>query len=135
MNSGEQVVRVWCQNKTISTIQACAFICLIAVVSPAFGQQSTSHPPRIICTPPTGKILKMVRSNVSPDAKNISGIVVVEVEIDKVGKPTSVKVLKGHPILAAAVLEVVKQWRWKPLTVNGVPAKADSMITVNFEPR
>ena len=59
----------------------------------------------------------------------------MEVEIDKVGKPTSVKILKGHPILAAAVLEAVKQWRWKPLTLNGVPVEADSTITVNFEPR
>jgi TonB family protein len=121
--------------RRMSTTQTCAFICFIAVVSPVFGQQSTNHPPRIICTPPTVKVLKMVRPTVSPDAKNISGIVVVEVEIDKAGKPTSVKILKGHPILAAAVLEAVKQWRWKPLRLNGLPVKADSTITVNFEPR
>lgn len=77
----------------------------------------------------------MVQPAVSPDAKNISGIVVVEVEIDKAGKPASVKVLKGHPILATAVLEAVKQWRWKPVTLNGLPVEADSAITVNFEPR
>ena len=57
------------------------------------------------------------------------------VEIDKAGRPSSVKILKGHPILATAVLEAIKQWRWKPLRLNGVPVEAEDTITVNFEPR
>jgi len=81
------------------------------------------------------KVLKMVRPTISPDAKHLFGMVSVEAEIDKKGKPSSVRVLEGHPILATAVLEAVRQWRWKPLKLNGVAVEAETTITVNFEPK
>jgi len=56
----------------------------------------------------------MVRPKISPDAKNIFGPVSVQAEIDKTGKPSGVKILSGQPILAAAVLHAVRQWRWSP---------------------
>jgi TonB family protein len=79
----------------------------------------------------------MVRPTYPPDAKDrwITGGVAVEVEIDKTGKPASVKVLKGDPVLAAAVVEAVRKWRWKPLKLNGVLVEADTTISVNFEPQ
>jgi TonB family protein len=118
----------------MSTLQKCAFLSLIAFGQIAFAQQSTPHSPKIICKP-TLKILKMVRPNVSPDAKNILGTVTVKAEIDKTGRPSSVRILKGHPILAAAVLDAVRQWRWEPVILDGLPVEAETMITVNFEPR
>jgi len=83
------------------------------------------------------KVLKMVRPTLPPDAKarNIFGKVSVEAEIDKTGKPSSVKVLNGDPALAAAVVEAVKKWRWEPVRLNGVRVEAVTTITVNFEPR
>jgi TonB family protein len=101
----------------------------------AFAQQNARHPPRIICTPPTLKIVKMVRPKISPDAKNIFGPVSVQAEIDKTGKPSSVRILSGHPILASAVLDAVRQWRWKPLKLNGVAVETETTITVKFEPQ
>jgi periplasmic protein TonB len=77
----------------------------------------------------------MVRPKISPDAKNIFGPVSVQAEIDKPGKPSSVKILSGHPILAAAVLNAVRQWRWRPLKLNGVPVEAETTISVKFEPK
>ncbi len=79
-------------------------------------QQSTRHTPRIVCTPPTMKVLKMVKPTYPPDAKtkDIFGMVAVEAEIDKTGTPSSVKVLRGDPVLALAVVEAVKKWRWEP---------------------
>ena len=69
------------------------------------------------CTPPSLKIVKMVRPTLPPEAKpsDVVGIAAVEVEIDKAGVPTSIKVLKGNPVAANAVVMAVKQWRWKPL--------------------
>jgi TonB family protein len=75
----------------------------------------------------------MVRPKIPPDAKNIFGFVSVQAEIDKTGKPSSVKILSGHPILAAAVLDAVRQWRWKPLKLNGVGVETETTITVKFE--
>jgi TonB family protein len=77
----------------------------------------------------------MVRPRISPDAKNISGPVSVKAEIDRSGRPSSVKILSGHPILAAAVLDAVRQWRWKPLKLNGVAVETETTITVNVEPK
>ena len=79
----------------------------------------------------------MVEPTYPPDAKTkgIFDKVAVEAEVDKTGKPSSVKVLKGDPALAAAVVEAVKKWRWNPLKLNGVAVEAVTTITVNFEPR
>ena len=104
-------------------------------VTLAVAQQNASHPTRIICTQPTMKVLKMVKPTYPPvaTASHITGMVVVEVEIDKNGKPSSIRSLKGHPVLAVAVVEAVKQWRWKPLKLNGLAVDAVTTITVNFE--
>jgi TonB family protein len=79
----------------------------------------------------------MERPTLPPDAKPSDGvgIVAVEVEIDKTGMPSSIKVLKGHPVAANAVVKAVKQWRWKPLKLNGVVVEAVTTIAVNFEVR
>jgi TonB family protein len=79
----------------------------------------------------------MVRPTLPPDSKpsEVVGIVAVEVEIDKAGTPSSIKVLKGNPIAANAVVTAVKQWRWKPLKLNGVAVAVVTTIAVNFEAR
>jgi hypothetical protein len=49
--------------------------------------------------------------------------------------PSSIKVLKGNPVAANAVVMAVKQWRWRPLKLNGVSVEAVTTIAVNFEAR
>ena len=68
-------------------------------------------------------------------AKDMFGTVAVEVAIDKKGLPSSVKILKGDPVLAAAVVEAVKKWRWKPLELNGEAVEVTTTIIVTLEPR
>ena len=111
-------------------------VCLLLSAVGA-AQGTAPYPPRIICTPPTLKILKMVRPTFPPDSKasDVVGIVAVEVEIDKAGTPSSIKVLKGNPVAGNAVVTAVKQWRWKPLKLNGVAVEAVTTIAVNFEAR
>jgi TonB family protein len=83
------------------------------------------------------KIVKMVRPTLPLDAKpsDVVGVAAVEVEIDKAGMPSRIKVLKGNPAAANAVVVAVKQWRWKPLKLNGVAVEAVTKIAVNFEAR
>ena len=78
------------------------------------------------------KVIKMVKP-IYPYGVKVSGIVAVEAQIDKIGKPSSIKVLKGDPLLVAAVVDAVKQCRWKPLRLNGEAVEAEMTITVNFE--
>jgi TonB family protein len=79
----------------------------------------------------------MVKPTLPLDAKpsDVVGIAAVEVEIDKSGMPSSIKVLKGNPVAANAVVMAVKQWRWRPLKLNGVSVEAVTTIAVNFEAR
>ena len=117
-------------------LRKAAVLCLL-LSAVSVSQQTASDSPRIICTPPTLKIVKMVRPTLPPDAKPsaVVGIVAVEVQVDKAGMPSSIKVLKGNPVATNAVVIAVKQWRWKPLKLNGVAVEAVTTIAVNFEVR
>jgi len=44
-------------------------------------------------------------------------------------------VVKGHPLLIQSALDAVKQWRYKPTVLNGVPVEVITRITVNFNLR
>jgi TonB family protein len=64
----------------------------------------------------------------------IQGVVIVQAIIDKAGNVTNVKVLKGLPMgLEEAAVEAIKQWRFKPATLNGRPVTVYYNLTVNFK--
>jgi TonB family protein len=63
----------------------------------------------------------------------IQGVVIVEAIIDKEGKVTNVKVLKGLPMgLDTAAADAVKKWTFQPATLNGKPVAVIYNLTVNF---
>ena len=65
----------------------------------------------------------------------IQGAVVLAAIIDKEGNIENLQLLGGHPILAPAAINAVKQWRYKPYLLNGEPVEIETTITVNFELR
>lgn len=64
---------------------------------------------------------------------HVQGAVQLQAMIDKQGRITGVKVLKGDPILARAAIEAVNQWRYKPYFLDGQPVDIQTQITVNFK--
>jgi TonB family protein len=66
-------------------------------------------------------------------AVHAQGTVDIEATIDKQGNVTSPKVLHGDPILAAAAVEAVRQWRYKPYYLDGAPVEIQTQITVKFK--
>ena len=64
--------------------------------------------------------------------ERIEGTVVLVAVIGSDGSVQDVQVVSGVPILAQAAIEAVKQWRYKPYLLNGVPVEIDSRITINF---
>jgi TonB family protein len=62
----------------------------------------------------------------------VQGVVVVDVILDAAGVPADVQVLKGVPELDAAAVEAVRQWRFEPTLMNGVPVPVQITVTVNF---
>ncbi len=63
----------------------------------------------------------------------IQGVVIVQAIIDKSGTVTNVKVLKGLPMgLEEEAIKAIKQWKFKPATLNGKPVDVYFNLTVNF---
>ena len=65
------------------------------------------------------------------DAK-VQGVVLIETVIDESGAVKEAWVLKSVPLLDGPALEAVKQWRFEPTLVNGVPTAVRCTVTVNF---
>lgn len=64
---------------------------------------------------------------------HITGVVIVEATIDKNGNVDRVKVIKGLQMgLSDQAVEAVKQWKFRPGTLNGEPVDVLFNLTVNF---
>jgi periplasmic protein TonB len=62
----------------------------------------------------------------------ISGTVRLHAIISKDGTVQQLEVLSGHPLLVQAALDAVRQWRYRPTTLNGEPVEVDTTIDVIF---
>lgn len=62
----------------------------------------------------------------------IQGTVVLSAVISKAGTISDVHVLRGHPLLVAAAVDAVSQWRYRPYILNNEAIEVDTQITVNF---
>lgn len=63
----------------------------------------------------------------------IEGTVVMSCVIDRQGRIRSAEIEKSvHPILDEAALAAVRQWRFRPGTLNGRPVDVIFHLTVNF---
>jgi TonB family protein len=82
-----------------------------------------------------GLLVRRVNPVYPPLARQarISGTVVLRVLIGTDGSTESLTLVSGHPMLAPAVIEAVKQWKYQPYLLNGQPTKVDTEVQVNFE--
>lgn len=62
----------------------------------------------------------------------IQGQVVLSAIISKTGEIEDLALVSGHPMLVPAVIEAVKQWRYRPYLLNGGPVEVETTITVTF---
>jgi protein TonB len=65
-------------------------------------------------------------------AARVSGVVTLEALIAEDGSVREVNVLKSVPLLDAAATEAVRQWRFTPTLLNGVPVQVIMSVTVAF---
>lgn len=83
----------------------------------------------------TGLLVNKVQPQYPDDAKQarIQGLVVLQAEIDRNGDVKELTLVSGHPMLAPAAIEAVKQWKYKPYLLNGQPIAVETQISVNFQ--
>jgi len=80
------------------------------------------------------KLLKKVIPEYPALAKTarVSGAVHLLGVIAKDGTIQNLQVISGHPLLARAALDAVKQWIYKPTLLNGEAVEVIAPIDVNF---
>jgi periplasmic protein TonB len=81
-----------------------------------------------------GLLIHKVQPSYPPLARQarIQGSVVLQAVISKDGAIENLRLVSGHPMLAPAAIDAVKQWRYKPYILNGEPVEVETQITVNF---
>lgn len=81
-----------------------------------------------------GLLIKRVQPNYPPLARQarIQGTVLLQAEISKDGTIENLRLISGHPMLAPAAIEAVKQWRYRPYMLNGEPVAVETQVQVNF---
>lgn len=81
-----------------------------------------------------GLLIRKVQPVYPPLARQarIQGQVVLQAQISKQGTIENLQLVSGHPMLAPAAIEAVKQWRYKPYFLNGEPVEVETQITVIF---
>jgi protein TonB len=81
-----------------------------------------------------GDLIHKVQPAYPPLARTarIQGVVVLQAVISKQGTIENLSVLTGHPMLTAAAIEAVRQWRYRPYILNNEPVEVETQITVNF---
>jgi len=82
----------------------------------------------------TGLLVRRVNPNYPPLARQarIQGQVILQAEISKTGDIQNLRLISGHPMLAPAAIDAVKQWKYKPYLLNGEPVEVETTVQVNF---
>jgi len=82
----------------------------------------------------TALLLRKISPEYPEAAKkaHIQGHVILRAIIGKDGDVENLQIVSGHPQLAPAAIEAVKQWKYKPYLQQGQPVEVETEIDVNF---
>jgi protein TonB len=63
---------------------------------------------------------------------HVQGVVVVSAIVGVDGKVKSASAVSGPPLLQKAAVDAVKQWVYRPTTLNGAPVESETRVDVRF---
>jgi len=63
----------------------------------------------------------------------VSALLILEATVGVDGRVENVTVLRGQPLFDEAAVAAVKQWRYRPLLLNGLPTPFIVSITLSFK--
>jgi TonB family protein len=95
---------------------------------------ATPQPVRVggnVKAPVKIKDVKPVYPEVAQNAR-VQGVVIAEARIDPSGIVSDARILRSIPLLDAAALDALMQWKFVPPLLNGVPVPVIMTVTVNF---
>jgi len=80
------------------------------------------------------QITYQVRPVCPADVTCASAAVVLHAIIAEDGSIESLDFVSGSPLLVKPALDATRQWRYKPVKINGMPVEVDTTIEVAFDP-
>lgn len=84
---------------------------------------------------PVPEITRKLKSKVAPlypelaRRMNITGVVKVQITVDKSGAIKNPKLVGGHPILASAAMDAIRKWRYE-----AGPEETTGVVEFHFDP-
>lgn len=104
--------------------------------APAMSQPNAGRPLRVRVSQGVaqGLLVKKVPPQYPDDARQgrIQGLVVLKALMDTNGDVKELNLVSGHPLLAPAAIEAVKQWKYKPYLLDGKPVEVETQVSVAF---
>jgi TonB family protein len=140
------------QNSLRARAMATALIMLIGIAGqrPALAQNSNGsangelpgelpvHPSRVTINGNTmaARVLAIVLPSYPKELQDarVSGTVILRAAIAKDGSVIELVPLSGPQQLWHITMDAVKQWRYQPTVVEGVPVEVSTTISINFTP-
>lgn len=105
---------------------------------PALVKTASASPPTLAPAKPPETTPAVIIKRVPPAypplalSAHLAGTVTVAATVSKEGRVTAVQVVSGPPLFREAATSAVKQWRFKPATVNGVATESTANIVLKF---
>ena len=78
------------------------------------------------------RLIRKVDPKPPGDVGHIRGDVVFKAVIARDGSVENLQAVSGHPMLIPPAIEAVKQWRYRPILINGYPVTVETIIRVKF---
>jgi protein TonB len=121
-------------------IQFFAILCLAPIfasysaVGQLAGASASPQPVKVSQDASSALILQKSPLNYpdAPRAAGIEGTVVLRIIVSDTGTVKEVTILSGNPILGQPTADSVKQWKYKPYVLNGVPVEMETELSINF---
>lgn len=116
----------WSQNPIVNSVENSVSNFALAPTTP--------HQAPRVSRMMEGDLIQRVQPLYPPLAKqaHIQGRVTLRAVISRNGMIENLQVLSGHPMLVQAAMDAVKQWRYRPYSLNGETVEVETQITVNF---
>ena len=107
---------------------------LMVFVTLALSQNAPQAPIQVPANSAPTFLVRKVAPVYPPLARQarIQGTVVLSIVISKDGEVRDRKLVSGHPMLAPAAIEAVKQWRYRPYISDDKPVEVETVVRVGF---
>jgi TonB family protein len=122
------------------------FVLVLLTCSTVVGMAQTTAPPQAQVQAPRPRMIRVaaavIRGNVAHEAlpkypdealrSGIQGDVIFKIDIDETGKIILGVPVEGDPLLVAASVEALRDFRYRPYLLGGTPIRVESEIGFQF---